>query len=296
MTASKNLHNNYLQCCCYKSDLGQLYYLDSCQQHTETIVFLHGFTGSSQDFLTLPNEILSNYRCLIPDLPGHGQTQVLEDIRAFQTNAQVALLEQWLRSLGQSQFHLFGYSMGGRLALQFAVKNSLQLQSLILVSTTAGVKEEAIRKQRAQADVQLAQKILTSDPIDFLTQWLSQPLFQGIAERGADFIAQEVERRLPIQRSGLACSLKYFSTGIMPSVWHQLTDIKAPTLVIAGSLDRKYLTLASELVTSMPNANLEILETSHAPLIESPDLLWKHVNNFIQQLEFSHDDCELEHN
>ena len=285
MNASRNLHNNYLQSCCYKSDLGQLYYLDSDRQHTETIVFLHGFTGSSHDFLPLPNAILSNYRCLIPDLPGHGQTQVLEDIRAFQTDAQVALVEQWLRSLGQSQFHLFGYSMGGRLGLQFAVKNSLQLQSLILVSTTAGIKEEAIRKQRAQADVQLAQKILSSDPIAFLTQWLSQPLFQGIAERGADFIAQEVERRLPIQRSGLACSLKYFSTGIMPSVWHQLTDIKAPTLVIAGSLDQKYLTLASELVTSMPNANLKILKTSHTPLIESPDLLWKHVNNFIQQGE-----------
>jgi 2-succinyl-6-hydroxy-2,4-cyclohexadiene-1-carboxylate synthase len=279
---NRNLHNNYLQACCYQSHLGKLYYLDSCQQNTETIVFLHGFTGSSHDFLSLPDAILSNYRCLIPDLPGHGQTQVLEDATVFQTEGQIALLEQWLDSLGNSKFHFFGYSMGGRLALQFAVKNSERIQSLILVSTTAGIKEEAIRKERLQADVRLAQKILNTEPAGFLTEWISQPLFEGITERGEDFIAKEVERRLPIQRAGLACSLKHFSTGVMPSVWHQLPDIKAPTLVIAGSRDRKYLTLASELTNSMQNAQLKILETSHAPLIESPNLLWKHVSNFLK--------------
>lgn len=279
---NRNLHNNYLQAWCYQSHLGKLYYLDSCQQNTEKIVFLHGFTGSSHDFLTLPDTILSNYRCLIPDLPGHGETQVLEDATVFQTEGQIALLEQWLDSLGNCKFHLFGYSMGGRLALQFAVKNSEQIQSLILVSTTAGIKEEAIGKERVQADVRLAKKILNSEPIGFLTEWISQPLFEGITERGADFIAREVERRLPIQRTGLACSLKHFSTGIMPSVWHQLSDIKAPTLVIAGSRDWKYLKLGHELVTLMPIATLRILETSHAPLIESPSLLWKHVANFIQ--------------
>ncbi|MDF5727762.1 MAG: alpha/beta fold hydrolase [Rhizonema sp. PD38] len=282
MTVRKNrLRDGYLQSCCYSNPLGQFHYLDSCQYHRETIVFLHGFTGSSHDFLTLPDAILTNYRCLIPDLLGHGQTQ-FEDTTAFQTDAQVALLEEWLHSLEQSKIHLFGYSMGGRLALQYAVKNFLQLQSLILVSTTAGIKEEANRQARAKADEQLAQKVLSSEPVDFLTQWLSQPIFQGIAERGTDFIALEVARRLPIQRAGLANSLKYFSTGIMPSIWHQLTDIKAPTLVIAGSRDKKYLALASLLISSIPNATLKILETSHAPLIESSDLLWKHVNNFIQ--------------
>lgn len=277
---ARKLRHVYLRSCCYTSHLGDFYYLDSCLPETETIVFLHGFTGSSRDFLTLPDAIITNYRCLIPDLPGHGQTKVIEDATVFQTDGQVALLEQWLNSLGQNKFHLFGYSMGGRLALQFAVKNPHQLHSLMLVSTTAGI-EEAIREERAKVDIQLAQKILISDPVDFLTAWLAQSLFQGIAERGQDFIAQEVVRRLPIQPSGLACSLKYFSTGVMPSVWHQLNDIKTPTLAIAGSRDRKYLVLASELATLIPCATLRILETSHAPMIESPDLLWKHVSEFV---------------
>lgn len=279
---NRNLPNNSLQSCYYQSHLGKIYYLDSCQQNAETIVFLHGFTGSSHDFLSLPDAILSNYRCLIPDLPGHGQTQVLENATVFQAQGQIALLKQWLDSLGESKFHLFGYSMGGRLALQFAVRHTEQIQSLILVSTTPGIQEESIRNERILADKRLAQKILSAESVDFLTEWISQPLFQGIAERGIEFVAQEVKRRLPIQQSGLACSLNHFSPGVMPSVWHQLRDIKSPALVMAGARDQKYLALASEIIKQMPNAKLKILKTSHAPLIESPDLLWKNVTNFIQ--------------
>ncbi len=263
----------------YQTDLFNLHYFDNSNIQ-ETIVFLHGFTGSSRDF-KLPDVISSNYRCLIPDLPGHGRTQILDEAY-FTTSGQVTLLKQWLNSLGLTKFHLFGYSMGGRLALQFAVENYSQLQSLILVSTTAGIKDETARIARTEADDRIIQKLLSSNPKDFLTDWLTQPLFQGIADRGEDFMAQEVARRVPLQLSGLACSLKYFGSGIMPAVWHQLFKIKTPTLVIAGSKDEKYKTLASELVTSIPNSTVEILPTSHAPLIESPDLLWKCVLEFVR--------------
>ena len=270
-----------LKSLCYESPLGIFYYLDSAQERAETVIFLHGFTGSSRDFLTLPDEILNHYRCLIPDLPGHGHTKVLEEANTFQTAGQITLLQQWLNCLNQTRFHLFGYSMGGRLALQFAVRNMPQLHSLILVSTTAGIHPTERRQKRAESDVQLAQKILDADPVDFLTRWLSQPIFQGISEQGSAFLAQEVERRLPIQPTGLACSLKYFSSGVMPSVWPQLKEITVPVLAIAGARDSKYLSLALELVNRMPKATLGILETTHAPLVEAPDALWEKVANFL---------------
>ena len=269
----------------YKTESISLHYFDSCSLNRDILVFLHGFTGSSRDFLAIPDFLINNYRCLIPDLPGHGQTQVIEAESSFTAVGQVALLERWLDSIGQSKFHLFGYSMGGRLALQFAVKNSAQLKSLILISTTAGIKAESARLARAKADEKLAQTIIDSKPVDFLNTWLAQPLFKEIADKGQEFIAKEVFRRLPLQPSGLACSLKYFSSGAMPSVWHQLFNIKPPTLVIAGSKDQKYLALASELVAIIPKATLKILPTGHAPLIESPDLLWQQVAEFLNLVE-----------
>lgn len=268
---------------CYKNESGKLYYLDSARQNAETILFLHGFTGSSRDFLSLPDNILNSYRCLIPDLPGHGKTQILENQTFFQTDGQIALLNQWLQSLKQTQYHIWGYSMGGRLALQFALNDPRRLLSLILVSTTAGIQEETLRQQRRETDKQLAQKILSSEAFDFLKTWLSQPLFQGIAERGEEFIMQEALRRLPIQSSGLACSLQYFGTGVMPSVWHRLSNLRVPTLAIAGSKDGKYLKLAFELVRLMPKATLKIFETSHAPQLETPNLFWQEVSYFLRQ-------------
>lgn len=269
----------------YKTNLVNFHYLDSCSLDIqEPVVWLHGFTGSSRDFLTLPDALVSNYRCLIPDLPGHGQTQVMESENIFTADGQVALLERWLDFLGQSKFHLFGYSMGGRLALQFAVKNPHRLQSLTLVSTTAGIKKESARLKRSKVDEQLAQKIIDLEPVDFLKTWLTQPLFREVAALGQDFIEQEASRRLPLQPSGLAHSLKYFGSGVMPSIWHQIVNIKIPTLVIAGSKDEKYLGLASELVALISDAQLKVLPTGHAPLIESPDLLWKQVVEFLNSL------------
>lgn len=274
-----------MKSCYYKTDLSKFHYFDNCSLNSqETIVFLHGFTGSSKDFSTIPDHLIKNYRCLVPDLPGHGKTQI-EDETIFTASKQVSLLEKWLKFLGRDKFHLYGYSMGGRLALQFAVKNSHQLQSLILVSATAGIDEESERSLRAKADEQLAQQIVELDPVNFLYNWLAQPLFREITNKGEDFITKEVRRRLPIQTSGLANNLTYFSSGVMPPVWQQLASIETPTLVLAGSKDRKYLTLASQLATSIPKAILKILPTGHSPLVESPDLLWKDVVEFLIALE-----------
>ena len=265
---------------------GNLHYLDSGQGRAETIVFLHGFTGSSRDFLSLSGEMFGRYRCLMPDLPGHGCTQVGASTfqpNPFQTEGQVTLLHQWLNALGQNRFHLFGYSMGGRLALQFAVRHLPLLSSLILVSTTAGIRQPELRQQRIESDLQLAQTILQAEPADFLTRWVSQPIFKGIAERGDVFVAQEVNRRLPIQPAGLANSLKFFGSGVMPPIWEQLGQITVPVLSIAGSRDSKYLSLATELVDLIPNARLETLETTHAPLVESPEALWEKVADFLSE-------------
>lgn len=283
--------NSRLKPRCYISSLGKFHYLDSepyldsGSGKTETIVFLHGFTGSSRDFFTLPENITTRYRCLIPDLPGHGQTRVLENAIAFQTGGQVALLEQWLHHLEQHPIHLLGYSMGGRLALQYAVSYGWKVRSLMLVSTTAGIPDRFDQRDRLQADQQLAEHILTADPVEFLTEWLAQPLFRGIAELGEDHLLQEIQRRLPLQPSGLAHSLRYFSTGAMPAVWQRLANLQMPTLVIAGSKDPKYYNLAAKLVAAIPKATLQILATCHAPLVESPGSLWRHINDFLNSIQ-----------
>jgi hypothetical protein len=98
-----------------------------------------------------------------------------------------------------------------------------------LVSTTAGIDEEVMRKARVKADNELAEKILNSNPGDFLTAWLAQPLFKEIAD--SQDITKEVIRRLPLQPSGLACSLKYFGSGVMPQFGINLLILKYPLLL-----------------------------------------------------------------
>ncbi|MBD2099374.1 alpha/beta fold hydrolase [Leptolyngbya sp. FACHB-261] len=271
--------------CLYESDWGKLHYLDSGLDRPTALICLHGFTGSSRDFLKVPKAIAGQYRLLIPDLPGHGQTHLSE--AAFETSAQVSLLQQWLEHLGWSRIHLLGYSMGGRLALQFAVRNPARLRSLILVSATAGIVEKAARTDRVSQDQQLADRLLSSKPEQFLYSWLSQPLFQDLFEQGESILTSEIQRRLPIQLTGLASSLRHFGSGAMPSTWHQLNRIQEPTLIVAGCKDAKYLELAHRLVASLPNSVLETLETGHSPIVGAPTVFWEQVANFLKKANVS---------
>ncbi|MCX7006531.1 MAG: alpha/beta fold hydrolase, partial [Kiritimatiellaeota bacterium] len=45
-----------------------------CGRHgAPPIHFLHGFLGSSADWLPVARELRTAWRCLLPDLPGHGR-------------------------------------------------------------------------------------------------------------------------------------------------------------------------------------------------------------------------------
>ncbi len=267
--------------CSFPGPHGCLVYRDATTSHASgpPRLLLHGFTGSSRDFLGMSPDLSQQQRWLAPDLPGHGQT-CLNSPDSFNADAQVALLERWATALRLPPVHLLGYSMGGRMALQWAVRHPQRLASLVLVSTSAGLESVPERQARAAADRQLAQRLLTQDPAQFLQGWLRQPLFAGIAQRGEAFLAQEVARRLPQQPEGLARSLRGFGSGVMPAVWQDLPWLKLPVLVIAGRRDPAYVQRAERLCRLLPNARLCLLDTSHAPLVEAPDLFWNAVSAF----------------
>ena len=74
-------------------------------------VFLHGFLGNHNDWKPIADKL--PFHAIALDLPGHGNSPFTEDF--------CAALLQTLADL--PPFHLIGYSMGGRLAAQFAAKH-----------------------------------------------------------------------------------------------------------------------------------------------------------------------------
>jgi 2-succinyl-6-hydroxy-2,4-cyclohexadiene-1-carboxylate synthase len=157
---------------------------------------LHGFLGTSRDWEKIAYEL--PFPCIAFDLPGHGASPFTEDFFA-------AFLEE-TRDL--APFHLIGYSMGGRLAEQFALRHPEKIASLILLSTHPGLKSEEERKKRLDKDRELANKILEI-PIDaFLKEWYDQPLFRPLTSK-MDIRSMRNKQ----DREGIAKALVAFSLG-----------------------------------------------------------------------------------
>jgi len=100
------------------------------------LVVVHGLGGAAVNFTLLAPLLARRHRVLIPDLPGHGQTEPLEradDLTAYADHvAALAELE------GMFPAPLVGYSMGGVIALRLAVSRPKSITGLVLVAA-AGI-------------------------------------------------------------------------------------------------------------------------------------------------------------
>ena len=98
------------------------------------IVLVHGNTSSSlffQDFM-LALAATNRYTIYAPDMRGFGDTQVLpinatRGMRDFSDD-----LSSLAQALGLTAFHLFGWSLGGNVAMQYAIDNPGTLRTLTL--------------------------------------------------------------------------------------------------------------------------------------------------------------------
>jgi 2-succinyl-6-hydroxy-2,4-cyclohexadiene-1-carboxylate synthase len=202
-----------------------------------------------------------------PDLSGHGRSTS----QRFTTAGTIEDIASWHKTLGPMTT-LLGYSMGGRMALQYAVSAPQTLQGLVLVSATAGLRDEEERSARRTADRALAERIEAIGSVRFSEEWQKHPLIRSQARTPEPYRTDMQARRRRNDPSGLAKSLRERGTGSMPPVWNQLAALPIPVLLVTGGNDPTYGRLATEMARSIPNAtHIEIAQAGHAPHLEEPD-------------------------
>ncbi len=98
-------------------------------------ILLHGNCSSSVFFEPLMTELQPHFRTLAPDLRGFGATEALpidarRGLRDWSDD-----LAAWLDALGLAEpVHLLGWSLGGGVAMQFAIDHPERVRRLILES------------------------------------------------------------------------------------------------------------------------------------------------------------------
>lgn len=247
----------------------------------EPLVMLHGFTGSSQTWQNFISNSRNNVKIITVDLPGHGKTKAPK-IQSVEDACYD--LHRLFSCLKLESLHLFGYSMGGRTALSYAMFYPGKIKSLILESASPGLVSQKERKERRAKDEKLAERIEQEGLERFVDFWENIPLFASQKSLPAHKRAAVRKERLAQSETGLAQSLRTMGTGIQPSWWEDLEDLKVRTLLLAGVLDTKFTGINKSMHDRLRESELKIIENAgHAIHVEQPDIFAKIVKEFIFQ-------------
>ena len=104
-----------------------------------TVVMLHGFVGSKENWYPLARALRGRYRLLIPDLPGWGESERRSDV-VYGFPEQAARVSAFIAALSPSApVILLGHSMGGGIAAVVAARFPEQVAKLGLLNA-AGVR------------------------------------------------------------------------------------------------------------------------------------------------------------
>ncbi len=246
----------------------------------EPLVLLHGFSGSGANWANQIEYFAQKFRVVTIDLPGHGQTDTPHKESAHYAMHFAArdVLSIILTS-GMEQANLLGYSMGGRLALYIALYAPRRITRLILESASPGLRTAAEREARITQDEALAERIEREGIAAFSEYWSNLPLFATQSP--------EIREKLRLQRlrndpAGLANSLRGMGTGVQPSLWDRMSELRMPTLMICGAHDSKFCAINAEMHDLIPNSTLVVIpDAGHTTHAEQPERFSSEVLRFL---------------
>lgn len=212
--------------------------------NNKPLVFLHGFLGSHVDFIPLAQLLSKYFYCILIDLPGHGDTRVLGDLKQYTIEETCVQLEQFLREMGVCDYYTVGYSMGGRYAFELHTQ-SKHVKSSVVFAAHPGLSCDVERQERRKQEQLIIHKIQT-DKNKFLKEWYEQPLFEGL--KSSPQFPQVFHRRQQGNALGWVYSLRYAGLSNQQDYVYYLRQTTKSLCYVYGDLDSKYQQIAKELL------------------------------------------------
>jgi pimeloyl-ACP methyl ester carboxylesterase len=189
----------------------------------EPLVVIHGGGGDARTWRSNIGMLAEKYTVYAPDLPGYGGSQPLDG--KYYVPELSDFVEKFTRSLGLEKFSLVGHSLGGGIALNYALKWPQKIKKLVLISSLCLGREIAfwVRFFSLPAFVRFVGAIVS---FGFkCVKWLLSHL------NPAKYV-------LPLTPASMTvgCSISNFHQQTLV-LEKQLPEIKIPTLLVWGSRD-----------------------------------------------------------
>lgn len=235
-----------------------------------TVVMLHGYTGSKENWYRVARRLRGRYRLLIPDLPGWGESQ-RDGVAGHGFGAQAARVAAFIRATCDRPVVLLGHSMGGGIAAVVAAREPGLVAGVGLLDA-AGVR---FAENQFGLDVLAGRNPFGVGDPDSLRRYFDI-LFHDRAAMPA--VPWPAARILVAQRRADAG----FEQSVLDDIGRGLEQflpgdeaarIRQPALLLWGAHDQVIDPSAMDLYAAqMPQSRKVLLERSgHMTVMEQPD-------------------------
>lgn len=227
-----------------------------------TILCIHGAGGNSLHWgqqLIMAKEW--NCRILAVDLPGHGKSTGLpmsriEDYSLF--------IKDFLSLLGIRCFSLAGHSMGGAIAIDFALTKAPVPEFLILIGTNAKFKVAHWLLQSLEEG---------SMPPNFIRMAYHKKTNSSLIA-----LAQKEASEIPV-----SVYLNDFQACQAFDLTDKIPELNIPCFLLFGSEDRLTPPKEAEILKFLPNNLFSVIpEAGHMVMIEKPQEVNTMIGKFIK--------------
>jgi pimeloyl-ACP methyl ester carboxylesterase len=273
-------------------DAGQVVYFEypSKDPGALTLVMIHGYRGNHRGLEAIAAG-LSNFRVLIPDLPGFGESKPLASTHSVENYS--LWLAKFVARLGLTEnLHLMGHSFGTLIVGQYATKNTLQSVSLV-----NPISKPALAGPRsALTKLTGVYYALAAVVPDALGQWLLRHrsavmLMSVVMAKSKDKSLRRWIHTQHLNNFSDFASVRVATEGYEASVSTDLSQlapaIDSPVLVVAAELDDiTDIDSQRTVAKTYPSAVLmEIEQVGHLVHYEAPDQAAKMIEDFLKRLK-----------
>jgi len=217
------------------------------------------------------------------DLPGQGQMATTGSGQPYTLEAAFGIVQDAVGGSVEPST-IVGYSMGGRIGLQYAIRHTDRVARLVLESASPGLRTVAEREARRVTDAALGERIISQGIETFVDEWEALPLFASQQTLPDRVRAAVRERRLRNDPRSLSAALEGLGTGALPSLWPELAGLDIPVLLLVGERDSKFVEIARSMSKEMPDVRLVVVpDVGHAVHLEAPDAWSEAVGDFLRE-------------
>ncbi|MFY4775342.1 alpha/beta fold hydrolase [Metabacillus sp. RGM 3146] len=227
------------------------------------VVLIHGL-GSKKEAWLPQHDLANRYRLIIPDMRGHGETVINEDLTVKNFALDIIKL---LENLNIPSAFICGLSLGGIVAQELYKQRPDMVKGLILANTTSYIPSIF-----ANNIINQSYELLRKGNQELVEHIVMRGLYDKVYKeeaRNAFYI-----RDTYIESAKAPVGLNYFSV---------LPTIRKPVLLIGSTHDK--VTPSYNLYLMKPfirhSKTVLLKNTGHLSNIEKKDLFNRHVTDFI---------------